>query len=147
MCLFGRPTRDFIPIHPGKYQPNKNMARNLGLSEIQTFTTPPQPDDQKFNKPLSVEESLHEPDLPLDDTNLIPTIDPAQIGDSTPHSLACPKDNRATHPDLRALRALKYFNKPGLKKAPLILTTGRITRSQKGSTEKRKSWFPNRPLA
>ncbi|GFO16030.1 hypothetical protein PoB_004253500 [Plakobranchus ocellatus] len=47
----------------------------------------PQPDDQKFDKSLPVEESLQEPDLPLDDTNLTQTMDPTQIGDSTPQHL------------------------------------------------------------
>ncbi|GFO23075.1 transcription factor iiib 90 kda subunit [Plakobranchus ocellatus] len=106
---------------------------------IQTPTRLPQPDDQKFNKPLPMEECLREPDLSLDDTNLTPTMDPDQTGDSTPHSLASPKDNRATHPELRALRALKPFTKPGLKEALFPPTTRRITHSQKGSTETRES--------
>ncbi|GFN93800.1 hypothetical protein PoB_002030600 [Plakobranchus ocellatus] len=98
---------------------------------------PPQPDDQKFDKPLPVEESLHELYLTLDDTNLTPTMDSAQTGDSMPHILVSPKDSRATHPEPRAFRALKPF-KPGLKEA-LPPTTRRITRSQKGSPKTRES--------
>ena len=29
MCIFGRPIRDFIPIHPGKYQPHKTWQATL----------------------------------------------------------------------------------------------------------------------
>ncbi|GFN87457.1 transcription factor iiib 90 kda subunit [Plakobranchus ocellatus] len=198
MCLFGRTIQDFIPIHPGKYQPHKTWQETLASREealhnqhrpdaerlsaktrvlppltigdcvhiqnqtrsyttkrdktgtiievtisppgrIITPTRPPQPHDQKFDKPLPVDESLQEPDLPLDDTNLIPTMDPARTGDSTPHGLASPKNNRATHPEPCALRALKPFNKPGLKETPLPSKTRRITCSQKGSTKTRES--------
>ena len=33
MCLFGRPIRDFIPIHPGKYQPHKTWQDTLMARE------------------------------------------------------------------------------------------------------------------
>ena len=33
MCLFGRPTRDFIPIHPGKYQPHPTWMETLAGRE------------------------------------------------------------------------------------------------------------------
>ena len=29
MCVFGRPIRDFIPIHPGKYQPHSTWSETL----------------------------------------------------------------------------------------------------------------------
>jgi hypothetical protein len=33
MCLFGRPIRDFIPIHPGKYQPHVTWRETLAARE------------------------------------------------------------------------------------------------------------------
>ena len=33
MCLFGRPIRDFIPIHPGKYQPHSTWRETLRSRE------------------------------------------------------------------------------------------------------------------
>ena len=33
MCLFVRPTRDFIPIHPGKYQPHPTWQKTLAARE------------------------------------------------------------------------------------------------------------------
>ena len=33
MCLFGRPIRDFIPIHPGKYLPHKTWRETLSNRE------------------------------------------------------------------------------------------------------------------
>ena len=33
MCLFGRPIRDFIPIHPGKYQPHSTWNETLAARE------------------------------------------------------------------------------------------------------------------
>nr|KAG5706167.1 hypothetical protein BaRGS_025789 [Batillaria attramentaria] len=33
MCIFGRPIRDFIPIHPGKYQPHTTWRETLSSRE------------------------------------------------------------------------------------------------------------------
>ncbi|GFO26059.1 transcription factor iiib 90 kda subunit [Plakobranchus ocellatus] len=33
MCIFGRPIRDFIPIHPGKYQPHTTWRETLQSRE------------------------------------------------------------------------------------------------------------------
>lgn len=33
MCIFGRPIRDFIPIHPGKYQPHSTWRETLQSRE------------------------------------------------------------------------------------------------------------------
>ena len=33
MCIFGRPIRDFIPIHPGKYLPHKTWQETLSNRE------------------------------------------------------------------------------------------------------------------
>ena len=33
MCIFGRTIRDFIPIHPGKYQPHTTWKETLLLRE------------------------------------------------------------------------------------------------------------------
>ncbi|KAK7489609.1 hypothetical protein BaRGS_00019243 [Batillaria attramentaria] len=33
MCIFGRPIRDFIPVHPGKYQPHTTWQETLSSRE------------------------------------------------------------------------------------------------------------------
>ena len=41
MCVFGRPTRDFIPIIPGKYRPHETWRQTLKSREeaLRTPTT------------------------------------------------------------------------------------------------------------
>ena len=33
MCVFGRPTRDFIPVIPGKYRPHETWRETLKARE------------------------------------------------------------------------------------------------------------------
>ncbi|GFN83355.1 transcription factor iiib 90 kda subunit [Plakobranchus ocellatus] len=146
--------RKYLPVIPRTSlalapKPETSMPTQVNKSPpggIQTPTRPPQPDDQKFDKPLPVEVSLQEPDLPLDDTNLTQTMDPTQTGDSTPHGLASPKDNRATHTKHRAFRALKPFNKPGMKET-LPPTTLRITLQSKRINRNKEKLILYRLLA
>ena len=62
LCLFGRPIRDFIPIHPGKYQPHSTWRETLQARE-----------DALRNRHMRISERLSE------HTRCLPQL---SIGDS-----------------------------------------------------------------
>ena len=62
MCLFGRAIRDFIPIHPGKYEPHPTWKSTLQEREIALRNR-----HMKFHEQLS-EHTRHLPPLRVGDT-------------------------------------------------------------------------------
>ena len=147
MCIFGRPIRDFIPIHPGKYQPHTTWRETLISRE-----------EALRNRHMRVAERLSQ------NTRVLP---PLTVGDSVriqnqtgPHPTKWDKTGlvvevrqfdqyvvRVDGSGRTTLRNRKFLRKylPVIPRAPILMAPGHIPTSLNQSPARSDLTTPSIP--